>query len=147
MLHTTFLNIQNSSAMVGLTPSLHTCTLFQRVTFQSYWFILIIFQEAETRINLIARGYYKGEPASKLSIQPITGRRHQIRVHCSDIGHPIVGDYTYSGKTDKEPDRMMLHSWKLEIPLKNNPIKITSLDPFLCTVEPDIVHHTPSDLM
>lgn len=29
-------------------------------------------------------------------LKPHTGRRHQLRVHCAFIGHPIVGDLTYN---------------------------------------------------
>ena len=38
---------------------------------------------------------------------PVTGRTHQIRVHLSSIGNPIVGDKTYGSKIDCE--RVMLH--------------------------------------
>jgi 23S rRNA-/tRNA-specific pseudouridylate synthase len=32
---------------------------------------------------------------TKLRLRPLTGRRHQLRVHCLCMGHTIVGDYTY----------------------------------------------------
>lgn len=32
---------------------------------------------------------------SRLSLRPITGRTHQLRVHCAHIGHPILGDPQY----------------------------------------------------
>jgi len=32
---------------------------------------------------------------TKLELQPVTGRTHQLRVHCSHIGHPILGDPQY----------------------------------------------------
>jgi 23S rRNA pseudouridine1911/1915/1917 synthase len=32
---------------------------------------------------------------ARLSLQPRTGRTHQLRVHCAHIGHPILGDTTY----------------------------------------------------
>ena len=41
-----------------------------------------------------------------------TGRTHQIRVHMSSIGHPIVGDRTYGKKNDPCVE-MMLHAYKL----------------------------------
>ncbi|HEY1049792.1 MAG TPA: RluA family pseudouridine synthase [Prosthecobacter sp.] len=41
-----------------------------------------------------------------------TGRRHQIRVHLSDMGHPIVGDAPYGAKTDPAK-RLGLHSSQL----------------------------------
>jgi 23S rRNA-/tRNA-specific pseudouridylate synthase len=41
-----------------------------------------------------------------------TGRMHQIRIHLSSIGKPVVGDRRY-GSTAPAP-RMLLHAWKLE---------------------------------
>ncbi len=41
---------------------------------------------------------YFGERYSLLEVEPKTGRTHQIRVHFSAIGHPIVGDKLYGGK-------------------------------------------------
>jgi 23S rRNA-/tRNA-specific pseudouridylate synthase len=43
---------------------------------------------------------------------PITGRTHQLRVHLSEMGHPILGDFQY-GKTftcSISPKRQMLHA-------------------------------------
>lgn len=41
-----------------------------------------------------------------------TGRKNQIRVHMSDIGHPIVGDEKYGAKTNPL-HRLCLHAWRL----------------------------------
>ncbi|ELV06756.1 RsuA/RluD family pseudouridine synthase, partial [Brachyspira hampsonii 30599] len=35
-----------------------------------------------------------------LELKPLTGRTHQIRVHLSYIGHPIIGDKIYSKNAD-----------------------------------------------
>ena len=35
------------------------------------------------------------EHCARLSLQPVTGRTHQLRVHCAHIGHPILGDPQY----------------------------------------------------
>ncbi len=35
-----------------------------------------------------------------IELSPITGRKHQLRVHLSEAGHPIVGDVKYSSKSD-----------------------------------------------
>jgi tRNA pseudouridine32 synthase / 23S rRNA pseudouridine746 synthase len=40
-----------------------------------------------------------------------TGRTHQIRIHLSSIGHPIVGDRRYGGPP---APRLMLHAWKVQ---------------------------------
>jgi 23S rRNA pseudouridine1911/1915/1917 synthase len=59
-----------------------------------------------------------------LQVHPETGRTHQIRVHLSAIGHPVVGDKVYGGKRERmsgvrgagcgvRAKRQMLHAWKL----------------------------------
>ena len=54
-----------------------------------------------------------------LQLQPQTGRTHQIRVHLSAIGHPVVGDKLYGGRRERKaagsvtPERHLLHAWKL----------------------------------
>jgi 23S rRNA pseudouridine1911/1915/1917 synthase len=47
-----------------------------------------------------------------LEVEPVTGRTHQIRVHLSAIGHPIVGDSVY-GRPSPLVGRQFLHAWKL----------------------------------
>jgi 23S rRNA pseudouridine1911/1915/1917 synthase len=42
-----------------------------------------------------------------------TGRTHQIRIHLSGAGHPVVGDRRYGGPA---APRLMLHAWRLEHP-------------------------------
>ena len=50
-----------------------------------------------------------------LEVNIETGRTHQIRVHMSQIGYPIVGDYVYSnGKNPFGVEGQMLHSARLE---------------------------------
>ncbi len=45
-----------------------------------------------------------------------TGRTHQIRVHLKHLGHPLLGDPTYSRKTKQtHAPRLMLHAWKLTL--------------------------------
>jgi 23S rRNA pseudouridine1911/1915/1917 synthase len=47
--------------------------------------------------------------AALITASPITGRTHQIRVHCAAIGHPIIGDATY-GTSSKLIERQALHA-------------------------------------
>ena len=49
-----------------------------------------------------------------LDIDIETGRKNQIRVHMSELGHPIVGDKKYGSKIDPI-HRMCLHSYVLEL--------------------------------
>ena len=52
---------------------------------------------------------------TRLSLKPLTGRSHQLRVHCLAIGHPILGDPLYAPPEwrDAAP-RLMLHAEMLE---------------------------------
>ena len=49
-------------------------------------------------------------------MEPLTGRRHQLRIHCHSLGHTILGDYTYSDRSDTKPKRMYLHAYKIDLP-------------------------------
>ncbi|MGH7142424.1 MAG: RluA family pseudouridine synthase, partial [Candidatus Saccharimonadales bacterium] len=51
---------------------------------------------------------------SLLELHPETGRTHQLRVHLSSVGHPIIGDKLYGGA---EADRLYLHACQLELTL------------------------------
>lgn len=51
---------------------------------------------------------------SLLEVDLITGRKHQIRVHLSEMGHPVVGDRVY-GPGEKGTKRLALHSASLTI--------------------------------
>lgn len=83
-----------------------------------------------TKVLVLDRGYYNGKPVTKVLLRPITGRRHQLRLHCSQIGHVIVGDYTYSLKIDTSPPRMFLHAFRLVLPNSFENIDIQTEDPF-----------------
>ena len=60
--------------------------------------------------------------ASWLALMPVTGRTHQLRVHCAAIGHPIIGDFKYGNADAQEPivpgekPKLHLHARHLEIP-------------------------------
>jgi 23S rRNA pseudouridine1911/1915/1917 synthase len=49
-----------------------------------------------------------------VEIQPVTGRKHQLRVHLASRGWPIVGDRKYGGQRSFEPG-IALHARKLAI--------------------------------
>jgi 23S rRNA-/tRNA-specific pseudouridylate synthase len=76
---------------------------------------------AVTRYEVTARA-----PAGAvlLAVAPITGRTHQIRVHASDAGAPLVGDRAYGGPTRLtlpsgrvlEPRRIALHCARVVVP-------------------------------
>ncbi|KAL7978980.1 hypothetical protein Chor_015004 [Crotalus horridus] len=85
----------------------------------------------QSELVVLEHGLYSGEPATKVLLQPLTGRTHQLRVHCNAIGHPIVGDFTYSFKKDSAPYRMMLHAHYLCIPTSKELIEVSAPDPFV----------------
>jgi 23S rRNA pseudouridine1911/1915/1917 synthase len=53
-----------------------------------------------------------------LEFHPLTGRTHQIRLHCAFLGCPIVGDGVYGRKKPSlQIDRHFLHAYRLKIVL------------------------------
>jgi RluA family pseudouridine synthase len=53
-------------------------------------------------------------PYTLVEAYPLTGRRHQIRVHLYSIGHPIVGDLRYGDRdAQRAYPRLMLHALKI----------------------------------
>ena len=59
-------------------------------------------------------GRYKNK-YTLLKVNIETGRTHQIRVHLSHIGHPVIGDDVYSnGKNEWGISGQCLHAWKIE---------------------------------
>jgi 23S rRNA pseudouridine1911/1915/1917 synthase len=73
-----------------------------------------------------------------VKVKIITGRTHQIRVHFSAIGHPLLGDRTYGRKTYIEKEnkkisvpRQMLHAWRIEFkhPVTGEDMKFESALP------------------
>jgi 23S rRNA pseudouridine1911/1915/1917 synthase len=67
---------------------------------------------------------------------PKTGRTHQLRVHMTALGHPLLGDPTYGGRKVQALDtldipRVMLHAKTLGFshPVTGKPMKFTSTLP------------------
>ncbi|XP_060748911.1 RNA pseudouridylate synthase domain-containing protein 1 [Tachysurus vachellii] len=92
---------------------------------------------SQTLLSVLEYGSYDGEPVTKVLLQPLTGRTHQLRVHCSSVGHAVVGDVTYSLGADSTPYRMMLHAYFLRIPLEHEVIEVTASDPFVSKLDPN----------
>jgi tRNA pseudouridine32 synthase/23S rRNA pseudouridine746 synthase len=78
---------------------------------------------------------HHGEPglsASRLELEPVTGRTHQLRVHMAAIGHPVLGDELYGMNAGGRPGRLLLHAQKLSFvhPLSTELLTLTSEPPF-----------------
>ncbi len=61
-----------------------------------------------------------------IEVEPLTGRKHQIRTHFAYLGHPIVGDKLYSFKNQLCPKglkRQFLHASYLKIKMPNGEVK------------------------
>ena len=48
-----------------------------------------------TLFHVLSFEYLDGLPVTRVELTPITGRTHQLRVHCASIGHPIIADDIY----------------------------------------------------
>ena len=68
---------------------------------------------------------HAGQKLSWLELSPLTGRTHQLRVHCVALGAPILGDVKYaepdqngafSAAVEGLPDRLHLHARALDLP-------------------------------
>ncbi len=54
---------------------------------------------------------------SRLELEPVTGRSHQLRVHLAEIGHAILGDPLYALPADRDAaPRLLLHAAALSLP-------------------------------
>ncbi len=65
-----------------------------------------------THVKVLER-FPKGKGYTVVELLLETGRTHQIRVHMSHIGYPLVGDYLYGGENPWLLDRQALHAYKL----------------------------------
>lgn len=55
------------------------------------------------------------EATTRLELEPVTGRTHQLRVHLQALGHPIVGDTLYAPPAVQAlAPRLLLHAWSLQ---------------------------------
>ena len=69
---------------------------------------------------------------TRVSLHPLTGRSHQLRVHMLSLGHPIVGDQIYATDFPRLAPRLMLHATELTLhhPETKAPISFHAPIPF-----------------
>jgi tRNA pseudouridine32 synthase/23S rRNA pseudouridine746 synthase len=65
-----------------------------------------------TRWRVLAR--HATADSSRVELEPVTGRSHQLRVHLRELGHPILGDRLYAPPAvQQRAPRLLLHACEL----------------------------------
>lgn len=84
-----------------------------------------------TRWRVLGRGVPSG--ATRLALEPLTGRSHQLRVHLAAIGHPLLGDTLYAPtEAAAAAPRLLLHATRLAFahPADGRAVAFDSAAPF-----------------
>lgn len=84
-----------------------------------------------TRYRLLAAD--PGNHCSRVTLELLTGRSHQLRVHLMSIGHAILGDELYAAEADyQRADRLLLHACQLSLihPVTGVVLNLNSPVPF-----------------
>jgi tRNA pseudouridine32 synthase/23S rRNA pseudouridine746 synthase len=85
-------------------------------------------QSAVTHWRVIGRADASQErqALTALALEPITGRTHQLRVHCAAMGWPILGDAVYGDAPRSAEPALHLQAHVIEIPLypRRDPIRV-----------------------
>jgi tRNA pseudouridine32 synthase / 23S rRNA pseudouridine746 synthase len=68
----------------------------------------------------------EGKKSTWLALEPLTGRTHQLRVHCAEMGWPILGDAIYGTAPRSGGPLLHLHAREIVVPLYKNraPIRV-----------------------
>ena len=84
---------------------------------------------ATTNWQVLGRGQLPdGRGLTWLALEPVTGRTHQLRVHCAAMGWPIVGDNIYGSAARTGDPMLHLHAREIIVPLSKNkpPVRVTA---------------------
>ena len=57
-----------------------------------------------TQFRILSHETWMGHSVTRVQLRPITGRTHQLRVHCAALGHPILGDSAYGFCGEAHPN-------------------------------------------
>ncbi|MFP7609399.1 RluA family pseudouridine synthase [Serratia quinivorans] len=110
----------------ALFPLMSICAIHGKPARSGYQVIERFYHELEDGTSL---------PLTRVQLTPETGRTHQLRIHCQQLGHPILGCDLYGGLllpgTERTP-RLMLHASELHFvhPISQEPIKAHHASPF-----------------
>ncbi|NPC55411.1 RluA family pseudouridine synthase [Caenimonas soli] len=86
---------------------------------------------SQTRWRVLA--YEAQADVTRVELEPLTGRSHQLRVHLQALGHPILGDTLYAPpEVQALAPRLLLHATELRFthPVTGAPMAFTSPAPF-----------------
>merc|ERR1712160_210381 len=61
-------------------------------------------KESLTQFKVVGREELDGNAVTRVALTSISGRTHQLNVHCAAYGHPIVGDQVYGINGDAAPN-------------------------------------------
>lgn len=84
-----------------------------------------------TRYRVLARDVVAS--TTRVELEPVTGRAHQLRVHLLNLGHPILGDALYAPpEVQARADRLLLHASALRFahPASGETVAFESAAPF-----------------
>lgn len=86
---------------------------------------------SQTRYTVLGRGTLGGAPIAWLAMEPLTGRTHQLRVHCQASSWPMLGDEIYGDAPREGGPGLHLHARAITIPLyrKRDPIRVEAPPP------------------
>jgi len=95
---------------------------------------------ARSRYRVTERSFYRRKegkelPVTRVELIPETGRTHQLRIHCQQLGHPILGCDLYGGLVlpgAEQAERLMLHASGLTFvhPVSGETLHLSAASPF-----------------
>ena len=110
----------------ALFPLMSICSIHGKPARSQYRVVERFYRELEDGTLL---------PLTRVQLTPETGRTHQLRIHCQQLGHPILGCDLYGGLllpgTERTP-RLMLHASELDFvhPVSGELINARNTCPF-----------------
>lgn len=110
----------------ALFPLMSICAVNGKPALSRYQVVERFYRESEDGTSL---------PVTRVQLIPETGRTHQLRIHCQQLGHPILGCDLYGGLLlpgTERTSRLMLHASELHFmhPISQDPIKACHPSPF-----------------
>jgi tRNA pseudouridine32 synthase/23S rRNA pseudouridine746 synthase len=110
----------------ALFPLMSICAITGKPARSAYRVVERFYRELENGTLL---------PLTRVQLTPETGRTHQLRIHCQQLGHPILGCDLYGGLLSpgtEQASRLMLHASELDFvhPISEEWINARNASPF-----------------